>query len=128
MKSALVLISLLVAGFAGVACAPEPAERQVAISKPQRSTPDSVESMWHSHEVVIQAALDGGPVFEDRYMEACKFFEELTGIPVRGEGTFVGWMPNEHTAEDLRAIHEWYSINRDRLYWDDGTKSIKIRE
>ena len=61
-------------------------------------------------------------------MEACKFFEELTGIPIRGEGTFVGWLPNEHTAEDLEAVREWYSMNRDRLYWDEETRSIKIRD
>ena len=46
---------------------------------------------------------------------------------IRGEGTFVGWLPNEHTAEDLQAVRAWYSENQHRLYWDEEAKSIKLR-
>ena len=127
LKANLCLSFLLSCLSMGVACSPEPPGREAVISESPRSTPDSVESIWHSNEAVIQTALEGGPIFEDRYMEACKFFEELTSIQIRGEGTFVGWLPNEHTKEDLQAVRDWYSANQHRLYWDEETKAIKVR-
>jgi hypothetical protein len=110
-----------------LSCAPAPQEREVAGSESHATGKQSVDSIWRSNERIIQTALDGGPVFEDRYAAACEFFERLTGIPIRGKGTYLGWMPNEHTAEDLQAVRKWYSVNRGRLYFDDGTKSVKVR-
>ena len=109
------------------ACAQEQPKQQAVTSETREPAPATVESVWHSHEMVIHKALEGGPIFEDRYMAACKFFENLTGITIRGEGTFVGWLPNEHTAADLQAVRDWYSANQHRLYWDEESKSVQVR-
>ena len=121
------LATLLLLTSVVCACAPAPPEREALISEVQRPVVQSVEVIWRSKERIIQAALEGGEVSEEGYMEACEFFERLTGIPIRGKGTFVGWLPNEHTAEDLQAVRAWYSVNRDRLYIDEETQSVEVR-
>jgi hypothetical protein len=84
------------------------------------------EKVWRENERVVKGALSGHAYFPDKFGDACAFFGNVTGIKIRGRGTFFGWLPNEYSAADFERVESWYSVNRDRLYWDEASKSVKV--
>jgi hypothetical protein len=87
-----------------------------------------VDEVWASNERIMEGALSGKGYSVEKFNGACDFFERLTGIQVRGNGTYFGWLANEETEEDFKKIKKWYQINRERLYWDETSKSVKVRK
>lgn len=87
--------------------------------------PELVENAWHKNERIVESALNGVTVNEG-FLEASIFFEELTGIAIRGEGTTLGWLPNAQSENDFRRIQAWHEENKHRLYWDYVHKKVKV--
>lgn len=79
------------------------------------------------HELVVEAAARGEPVDLKDFRKAAVFFDELTRITVPGEHSpLIDWMPNKDTASALLPLRRWYAKNRDRLYWDDQSKRVRL--
>jgi len=82
-------------------------------------------AIWAKHEAVVEQALHG-TFHETEYSEAGRFFRELTGIELHGNGTPFGWMPVRETAADFERIRAWYRANGDRLYADEHDQ-VRLR-
>lgn len=82
---------------------------------------------WRRHEQVLEQSIRG-TYYPDQLLETAIFFQNLTGISLRVDVTGVGLMPNSKTPEDLHALREWYSRNKAKLYWDDESRSVKLRQ
>src|SRR6185369_2943597 len=78
---------------------------------------DPVEKFWKQKEAIVSSALNGITMGDRQYLDACIFFERTTGITLRGDGTYFGWAPNEHTREDFKCVQEWYKHNKGKLCW-----------
>lgn len=62
----------------------------------------------------------------DRVYESREFLIEITGITYELEKPFdMPAFPPEKTLKDWRA---WYETNKDRLYWDEKEKKIKVHK
>jgi hypothetical protein len=81
---------------------------------------------WDRHANVIEAVLAGKEDVTGDYLVACIFFERLTGISIRGEMNYDGWMPNKHSKEDFERVKEWYVKNHGKLCWNSNTKSVVL--
>lgn len=113
------------------ACSPDvgdqPATEGTTIQPPAAVAEENrAELEWQRHITSLEAAVTGG-VHDESFEEACQFFERVTGEPVRGNGSPFGWLPNEATRSDLDSLRAWYSANHSRLYWDEATKTVKVR-
>lgn len=84
-----------------------------------------VDASWRRNERIVEAALNG-VVVEDGFLKSSIFFEEITGIAIHGQGTFLGWLPNEQSKEDFQRIQAWYSENKNRLYWDPKLQKVRV--
>jgi len=56
--------------------------------------------------------------------EARSFLLKTTGIKYELEKTFD--MPIFPPKEILKAWRDWYEVNKDKLYWDRKTESVKV--
>jgi hypothetical protein len=81
--------------------------------------------VWQHNERIVVLALAGITV-NDQFEEACLFFKDVTGIQIRGDATYLGWLPNRHTKEDLRRIRAWYQENSGRLYWEKSHQKVRV--
>lgn len=84
-------------------------------------------AIWQSNEAAVARAV-AGIVINDEFEDACEFFDGVTGIEIRGDGSYLGWTPNEHTREDLEKIRDWYKRNGARLYWDPAEGKVKVAQ
>ncbi|HEY7214040.1 MAG TPA: hypothetical protein VIC28_05380 [Thermoanaerobaculia bacterium] len=84
------------------------------------------EVIWREHESALRRAVEGA-LLNDEFADACEFFRKVAGIEIRGDGSHIGWIPNENTRADLEKVHDWYEENGARLYWDDRSQSVKVR-
>jgi hypothetical protein len=88
-----------------------------------------VESEWRRHEQVLIDLHDGKDIRAADFNEACLFFSELTDIEIpSNHDLFIDCYPTEDSPKALEPLRNWYSRNRHRLYWDDKTKSVKIKK
>lgn len=88
----------------------------------------NVDEIWRKNEKIVDNALSGRGYSVEEFGRACDFFEKTTGIEIRGNGSFFGWLANGDTAVDFKKVRAWYSVNHDRLYWDKVSKSVKVRD
>ena len=87
-----------------------------------------VEHVWLEHEQTVEKALGNEPISLDEFDEACLFFQNLTGIPARVELNYLGAMPTHHTPEDLLLWREWYEDHKYKLYWNERTGTVGVRD
>ncbi|HKI00775.1 MAG TPA: hypothetical protein VKK31_02230 [Thermoanaerobaculia bacterium] len=91
---------------------------------PQRTA----HEIWRRHEQVVSDAAAGKHIDLNDFSDAALFFVKLTGINVPGEhSTYIDWMPNQDTATALEPLRRWYAQNKDRLYWDEMRKEVKLK-
>lgn len=83
-------------------------------------------AVWHKHEAVFKKAL-GGYQENDEFLQACIFFEKVTGLHMHVNYSTVGALPIPETDQDLRRLQSWYEINKKRLYWDKAAQEVKVR-
>jgi hypothetical protein len=83
-------------------------------------------AVWHKHERVFQRALNGYQK-NDEFDQACLFFEQTTGLTMHVNNFTLGTLPTPETKQDLVRIRAWYKANKNRLYWDESTRTVKVR-
>jgi len=81
---------------------------------------------WKKNEKMVGDAIAGKGVDEDEYMRAITFLSKLTGMPIRGNPSTFGMLPNEDTARDFAAVQDWCKRNCKYLSWDDRSQSVKV--
>ena len=79
---------------------------------------------WQLHMRVLEDAVEGQPHVAEDLMQAGLFFRELTGIEIRGEGSYVGWLATPETREDLFSLKDWFLEHRDDLRWDSKEEVV----
>ena len=98
-------------------------------SHPRRSSSEDPRAVavWHTHEVAFRNALRGYQKNDD-FEHACVFFEGLTGIKMHVDLSVIGFLPTPESTNDLARLRAWYRTNRRRIYWDDATKMVRVRQ
>ena len=82
---------------------------------------------WKKNMEILERGLAGGPLRGTEFESACLFFERLTSIPVRGNGTPVGYLPTDETREDFERLKQWFTQNRELLFFDERSNRIEVR-
>jgi hypothetical protein len=82
--------------------------------------------VWRKQEATFKEALRGHQT-NDKFEQACLFFEQTTGLKVHVNYFTFGALPTSETAQDLARIQAWYKSNKYRLYWDEATHTVKVR-
>jgi len=104
---------LLLVGLGCANCAPELTSEEV-----------QAQEIWHRHEGVLAQGLEGRRN-SDEFAAAVAFFREVSGIEVRVHFHPV-MRPKPEAPEDLERIREWYSKNKERLYFDEETNRVQV--
>lgn len=96
----------------------------------ERTAPQRIaREIWQDHEQVVNDAAQGKSVNLTDFSDAALFFGKLTGIDVPGDhSTYIDWMPNKDTATAVEPLRRWYAENKDRLYWDDQMKRVRLSD
>lgn len=81
---------------------------------------------WKKHEEVVERAIKGEQR-DDEFGDACLFFEQVTGISIHVNIFTLGYAPEAEAVNDLKLIKAWYRENHARLYWDEATKTVKVK-
>src|SRR6185503_8227407 len=110
----------LVSGFAFFACTGSSSRNG------ERLIDRRASIVWENNESTFVRALQGHQKNDD-FDRACTFFERLTGIHLHLNFYTFGVLPTPETDQDLRLIRAWYRENKYRLYWDEATKTVKLR-
>jgi len=86
------------------------------------------QEVWMKHEHVVHTAAEGIAVDFQAFEQACAFFLEVAGIEIPGDGSYIApWHPSPETPSAIPVIREWYTINKDRLYWYPETEKVILR-
>lgn len=83
--------------------------------------------VWQQHEAVARLAVKGKRHDPEKFVEACLFFEQVTSISIHVNMFTFGFIPEREAPQDLKLIRAWYKKNHTRLYWDEVTKTVKVR-
>jgi hypothetical protein len=65
---------------------------------------------WSRNMEILRRGLAGGPLRGDELESAALFFENLTG----------------ETRQDAASLKQWFAKNKDRLYWDQQRKAVRL--
>ena len=79
---------------------------------------------WEHNEAVLAKAIDGESQ-EDQLINSVIFFQKLTGIWVRGDGTTFGYLLDEKAKDDLIRLQDWCEQHCDEIYWDEASQKVK---
>jgi len=100
----------------------------LACSRPEEVSRAKAQAFWKQNELVVERAAKGERVDLNRFAEASLFLQELTGVPIYGDhSTFIDFSPTKETAKSVAPLRQWYSKNKDRLYWDQASRTVKLR-
>lgn len=89
---------------------------------------ERAQATFLANERIIEHAARLRDVDLNRFDEASRFVNKLTGISVPGDHNLVAdWYPTPETAQAIRPLRRWYAANKDRLYWDESAKMVKLR-
>ena len=101
---------------------------QLACDYASRSS-DKAERVWRQHERVFIDLREGRDVKVAEVNDACLFFAKLTNveIPASSHNLFVDCYPTKESHKALELLRDWYSRNRNCLYWNETSKSVKCK-
>ncbi|MES1244021.1 MAG: hypothetical protein ABUT39_20630 [Acidobacteriota bacterium] len=85
---------------------------------------EKARNLWIHHQEAIEAVVEGRGKIGPDFIAAAKFFRETTGVQVHFTGDFIGLVPTERTAEDLKDLEKWFNENEDRLSWDEKSQRV----
>jgi hypothetical protein len=94
--------------------------------RPMPSVDPRVAEVWERNDMIVERALKGDQE-GDNFVQACEFFEHLTGVKVHINFFTLGISPTRETRADLEKVRVWYRVNKNRLYWDSATRSVRLR-
>lgn len=83
------------------------------------------QATWRYHEAVVTSAAKGENVDLDEFETASEFFQRVAGIPIPGDGSYIGWHPTTETVKIVEPLRRWYEVYGDDLYWD-GEKVVLL--
>lgn len=83
------------------------------------------QEIWRKQEQVVVRALRGHQQ-DDEFERAVAFFADLTGIEIDVKIFTLGMLPGPNTKRDLQKVRTWYTTNKNRLYFDEKTLSVKV--
>jgi hypothetical protein len=81
---------------------------------------------WSENEKIFIKGLNGNQGDND-FDRSCTFFWRLTGLEIHVNYSTMGMFPTPETSKDLVRIRNWYKGNKQRLYWDESTGTVKVR-
>jgi len=85
---------------------------------------DTALCEWKRNEAILAKAIEGESQ-EDQLLNSLIFFQQLTGISVRGDGTTVGYLLDKEAKDDLVRIQDWCRRHCDELYWDEASQKVR---
>jgi hypothetical protein len=83
-------------------------------------------SIWRKYERDFERGVNGHQG-NNEFDKACLFFEQTTGLTMHVNDSTIGTLPTPETRQDLVRIRAWYKVNKNRLYWDESTHTVKVR-
>jgi hypothetical protein len=96
----------------------------VSRERPSASNSKAV-SIWHKYEKDFERGIKGRQG-NNEFDKACLFFEQTTGLVMHVNYSTIGTLPTPETEQDLVRLRAWYKVNKNRLYWDLSTSSVKL--
>jgi len=88
-----------------------------------------IDSTFQSLFLVIDDGLKDSSInkmSDKKFNSAVDFLEEISGIPSRRDGTFIGWIYT-FLIEDFEKWKIWYNNNKEKLKWDNNKKKIYLQ-
>src|SRR5688500_6420729 len=86
-----------------------------------------IDSAFQNHFMVLDTYIsDTTSDPSGRRMESIHFMERATGINATGDYTFIG--KDAFTKKNLESWHNYFNENRDKLVWDNKTKTVRRRD
>jgi hypothetical protein len=82
-------------------------------------------SIWRKYEKNFGRGINGHQG-NNEFDKACLFFEQTTGLTMHVNDSTIGTLPTPETKQDLARLRAWYKVNKNRLYWDQSTLSVKV--
>jgi hypothetical protein len=82
-------------------------------------------SIWRKYEKNFERGINGHQG-NNEFDKACLFFEQTTGLTMHVNDSTIGTLPTPETKQDLARLRAWYKVNKNRLYWDQSTLSVKV--
>jgi hypothetical protein len=83
-------------------------------------------AVWHKYERDFEKGVNGDQG-NNEFDKACLFFEQTTGLTMHVNDSTIGTLPTPESRQDLVRIRAWYKNNKARLYWDESTRTVKVR-
>lgn len=93
-----------------------------------REAPGDIDAEWDCNRDVMRRAKRGKKFSMREFEGASAFFEGLTGIAADTSQTHLGDLPGPDLEQDLAAWDAWYVDHRDRLYRDEATGELRVRD
>ncbi|NIM01457.1 MAG: hypothetical protein GTO30_13815 [Acidobacteria bacterium] len=117
------LILILGLSLTVAAACRAPVREYACRTDPQTASVD-VHAVWSCNRDVLRRIARGKEFTLREFRMASEFFEELTGLRVDWDGTYVGMVPGREIRQDLEDLDAWYELNKDKLTWDAGLGRI----
>ena len=94
--------------------------------KDTRPTDYRVSLEWSKNEKKVESALSGKKYITEDFLNACIFFQRLTGIKISGDLSYIGLTPTNKSRDDFVRVQKWYAENKAKLCWDEQSGSVKL--
>lgn len=83
--------------------------------------------VWEGHAEVVRAVLDGVRIRDDEFGKSADFFQRTIGVVMRMDCNSLGIFPTKEARPDFKETQQWFRRNRDRLYWDERAKVVRVK-
>ncbi len=83
--------------------------------------------IWEGHAEVVRDGLYGKKIRDEKFDRAIDFFADTAGLVVRMDGDYIGVVPTKETEPDFKEVQQWFRKNRERLYWDEQAKVVRVK-
>lgn len=97
-----------------------------AFDKGENSNTSKTDSLFLVHFEVLDSIASND--FIDSTLiciESIQFMEFNTGISSSTDGNYFG--KTSFTKNDLKAWHDWYIRNKEKLFWDEKETKVKFK-
>jgi len=100
----------------------------IACPSSDSASREKAQQIWLRNESVVESVVKHEKIDPNRLWPAVLFLQQVSGIAVPGEfSTVIDFYPTAETAKAIRPLRAWYAANKDRLYFDEETQSVKLK-